>query len=469
MTRRVQDDPTFSLADACVDWVTRRIDGDVLRAGMRLPSIRALARQRKVSPFTVAEAYQRLVAAGRIEAKRGSGYYVRGRSSPAPDASLRRGDAIDLAWLLGHMLESGRARGPGLGSLPREWLDGARLGMGLRALGRQGRWLDSGRPLGHEPLRGVLQHRLADLEVIAHPEQIVLTTGIIHALDLVLRTLVPSGGTVLVLDPGWFGARALLGAHGARVLGVACTPRGPDLDALERLAREQRPQLLVIGAAAQNPTGLSLTTGVAERILAIARRYDFAIFEDDVYADLCEQPSPRLAALDGLDRVVYAGSFSKTLAANVRVGFLACRAELARAFADAKILSGFTTPEINERLVHWLLVEGRYSRHVARLRERLARERKRTLGLLRGAGLELFAADGDGLFAWTDTRMDTSTLAAAMAKQGLLVAPGALFSPTQTPSTWMRVNLATPEDELQATLQALARDRRRSVTRRTAS
>lgn len=447
-----------TLVEACIQWVTTRIHGQVFRAGTRLPSIRALAQQRGVSPFTVAEAYERLVASGMLEARKGSGFYVRPRTIEPHRATPHRHDDIDLGWLMHHMLESGGgARGPGLGVLPAAWLDGAQLGAALRALGRQGRWLDSGRPHGFAPLRTLLQRRLAELDVIARAEQIVLTTGITHALNLVLRVLVRPGESVLTLDPSWFGAHGMLAAHGARTLAVPCTTQGPDLVALERLAREQRPRLLIISSAAQNPTGLSLSPDTVAQILAMARQHDFLIFEDDVYADLCASPVTRLAAADHLDRVIYAGSFSKTLAANVRVGFAACRPELAQALADTKILSGFTTPELNERLVHKLLLEGRYERHVALLRERLMAQRERTRQHLEQAGIEMFGGGGDGLFLWANMRTDTNALAVACGDEGLLLAPGSLFSPRQAPSHWMRVNVTTDEADLAATLDCRSR------------
>ncbi|MCD9028497.1 PLP-dependent aminotransferase family protein [Luteimonas sp. BDR2-5] len=439
-----------TLVDDCVQWIAHRIDGRVLRPGMRLPSIRALARQRGVSPFTVREAYDRLVAMGRIEARRRSGFYVR----PQPPGNTARyaPSGIDLKWLMHHMLESGDARGPGLGVLPADWLDGAQVAAALRALGRQGRWLDSGRPHGFEPLRALLQQRLAALDIVARPEQIVLTTGITHALNLVLQRLVPSGGTVLVPDPCWFGVLGMLAAHGARARGVSCTARGLDLDALERALREERPHLLVLATAASNPTGVSFADDDVARILELAVRHEVPVFEDDVYADLCASPVTRIAARDGLRQVIHAGSFSKTLAANIRVGFLACAPELAESLSDAKIMGGFTTPELNERLVHKLLVEGHYGRHVQTLRTRLSERRARTRQLLDGHGIDVFGGAGDGLFLWADMGVDTVELAAACRERGLLAAPGALFSPEQAPCTWMRINATTDEADLMALL-----------------
>lgn len=454
-----RDQRHSTLVDDCMQWVLNRIHHRVLRPGTRLPSIRTLARQRGVSPFTVTEAYARLVAAGHLESRERSGFYVRPYAAGAAPTARRAPPAIDMKWLMHYMLESGHVRGPGLGVLPRDWLDSAQLSAALRSLARQGRWLESGRQQGFEPLRAVLQQHLAARDIIAGPEQIVLTTGITQALSLVLQRLVPAGEAVLVPDPYWFGAHGLLAAHGARIHAVPCTPQGLDLEVMERLMRKARPRLLVLGPAASNPTGLSVERDNGARILQLARRYGVTIFEDDVYADLCPSPVTRLAAADGLDRVVHAGSFSKTLAANIRVGFLACSPGMAQALADAKIMSGFTTPELNERLVHKLLVEGRYGRHVTALRKRLAQSRAHTRRRLEAHGVPVFGEGGDGLFLWADMGTDTARLAASCRDRKLLVAPGALFSPAQAPSTWTRINVTTGEAELRTLLKC--RDRQR--------
>jgi DNA-binding transcriptional MocR family regulator len=450
--------------EQCVQWARRCIRGQVFRPGMRLPSIRALAAQRGVSPFTVAEAYARLAAAGDVEARRGSGYYVRAREPTLrASAPSERDTAIDLSWLLHHMLAGGDARGPGLGVLPPSWLDGADIAFAVRAIGRGGpaRWLASGTPYGYAPLRALLQQRIASCGIVASRDGIVLTTGITHALNLVLRVLVTPGETVLVLDPCWFGALGVLAAHGARVVGVRCAPTGPDLERFAALVESESPKLVVASAAGQNPTGLSLSAKTARRFVEIAARAGVPIFEDDAYADLCSTPGVRFAAIGGLDHAIHAGSFSKTLAANVRVGFVACDAALAATLADAKVLTGFTTPELNERLVHTLLVESRYDRYVAALRARLDDARAKTLATLGGLGIDVFGRPRDGLFAWIRAGADTNVLAAQWRERGLLLAPGSLFSPTQEASEWMRWNVATPLDAaVMSLLRSLKRKRR---------
>jgi DNA-binding transcriptional MocR family regulator len=446
-----------SRVDACIGWVLSRIEGQVLQGGMRLPSIRRLARDRGVSPFTVGQAYDRLAAMGRIEPRRGSGYYVLADAPVASRQAIRT--QIDRVWLMQHMLDSGAAQGPGLGVLPAEWLDGPHIAEALRALGREGpgRWVASGSSHGFAPLRGVLQHRLAGLEVVAGPDQIVLTTGITQALDLVLRTLVAPGEPVLVLEPGWFGALGLLAAHGARAVGVSCGADGPDLAQVESLAATIKPRLMILSATAQNPTGVTLAPETVRGLIDIAARHDMTIFEDEVYADFGAPGALRLAAADGLDRVVYAGSFSKTLAPNLRVGFLAARSDLAQAFAETKILTGFTTPEVNERLLHRLLQDGGYVRWARELRDRVADHRQQMQARLEGLGFEVLGRPQSGIFLWVDMGCDTNVLAGQARERGLLLAPGSLFLAAQARSTWTRINVTQPLDARVMDVLALAR------------
>lgn len=146
--------------------------------------------------------------------------------------------------------------------------------------------------------------------------------------------------------------------------------------------------------------------------------------------------------------MIYAASFSKTLASNIRVGYLACRPDLAESFADTKILTGFTTPELNEDLVHKLLVEGRYAKHAGELRERLAECRVQTKRMLRHEGIDIFGDPADGMFLWINMRTDTDELAVVCREKGLLLAPGSLFSLHQMPSPWMRFNMTTSADAI---------------------
>lgn len=456
------DAAQLTLVDQLVQWGRRRIDERVFRPGMRMPSIRKLALDKGVSRFTVVEAYERLVAHGYLDSRRGSGFYVRERAAPslvargeAPAAASEREplqNTIDVVWLLRNMLHtSSPEKGPGLGYLPGRWLDGELITNALRALSRLSgaHMLGFGTPQGFLPLRQQLQTRLEELEIGASAaRQIVLTSGITQAIDLIARLYVKPGDAVIVGDPAWFQMFGRFASQGARLVGMPYTPDGPDLDALETLVATWRPKMLIINSVLQNPTGTSLTAAQAYRILQLAQEYDFIVVEDDVYGDLCPTnfPATRLASLDQLKRVIFLGSFSKTLAANLRVGYIAAAPDVAKALADQKMLVGMTSPELNERVVYKILTEGHYRRHVERLRTRLDGVREKTARMLEKTGLQLFSTPSAGMFLWADAGVDSDGLAAAGHEAGFLLTPGSLFSPQQSPTTWMRFNVANCGD-----------------------
>jgi DNA-binding transcriptional MocR family regulator len=453
---------SVTLVEQLVQWARRRIEERVFRPGMRMPSIRKLAQDKGVSRFTVVEAYERLVAQGYLDSRRGSGFYVRERSANPGERGTGGGAQpsvaapeeqrpIDVVWLMRNTLHTGPPeKGPGLGYLPNHWLDGELIVSALRALARQSgaQWLGAGTARGFLPLRQQLQTRLEELEVGAAPDQIVLTSGITQAIDLIARLYVQPGDAVIVGDPAWFQMFGRFAAQGARLLGMPYTPAGPDLDALEALVKTWRPKMLVINSVLHNPTGTSLSPAQAFRILRLAEEHDFIVVEDDIYGDLCP-PShavTRLATLDQLRRVIYLGSFSKTLTGNLRVGFVACSLDVAQAIADQKVLIGMTTPELNERLLYKILTEGHYRRYVERLRLRLDGVRDQSARMLEHAGFSLFTMPAAGMFLWADAGVDADAFAAAGQEAGFLLAPGSLFSPHQSPTTWMRFNVANCGD-----------------------
>lgn len=452
------DTATLTLVDQLVQWARRRIDERVFRPGMRMPSIRKLALDKSVSRFTVVEAYERLVAQGYLDSRRGSGFYVRERAPGQQPVGASGGaraqpvhNTIDVVWLLHNMLHTvSPEKGPGLGYLPSRWLDGELITSALRALGRQSgaQMLGFGSAQGFLPLRQQLQTRLAEFEIGATPDQLVLVSGITQAIDLIARHCVRPGDAVIVGDPAWFQMFGRFASQGAQLVGMPYTPDGPDLDALENLVQMWRPKMLVINSVLHNPTGTSLSAAQAFRILKLAEAYDFLVVEDDVYGDLCppSYPATRLASLDQLRRVIFLGSFSKTLAANLRVGYIACAPELAKALTDQKMLVGMTTPELNERVLYKVLTEGHYRRHVERLRARLDGVRDKTARMLERTGMRLFTMPAAGMFLWADTGVDSDALAAAAHEEGFLLTPGSLFSPQQSPSTWTRFNVANCGD-----------------------
>ncbi len=456
-----------TLSDQLAGRYAERIRQHLLAPGARLPSVRDCARRHAVSPSTVVAAYDQLLAQGLVEARRQRGFFVRGAAaSKHPTAPARAGlpaapaaaEAprtplpISATTLIRGMFQPpGSHPMPGLGTLPAEWLDAPLLVGAIRRVGGQlGRaGLQYGEPAGEARLRRALATRLADHGVAAGADQIVTTVGATQALDIVTRTLLKPGDSVLVDEPGWSIEYARLAALGMRVLPVPRGDDGPDLAAMQRLIEAQppgeKPRLYVTVSVLHNPTGASLSLPSAHRVLQLAQASDFHILEDDTYGWLAPAHLPRLAALDALERTIYVSGFSKILTPSWRVGYLAAPAALVDRLVDTKLLTTLTTPSLTELALAHCLEQGLLRRHAERVVRLLDAARARAVKLAEAHGCR-FAAPPRGLFGWVDTGVDTERLARVMLAQGWLLAPGALFHATHRPTTLMRINFATTQE-----------------------
>ena len=438
------------LVEQIVVGIKRQIDERQLRPGTRLPSIRGFADAHAISRFTVVEAYDRLVAMGYLQSRRGSGFYTIPAPAQRPPPEHHKGND-ELVWLIRRLLEAGEgailAGGPWL---PQAWLyeGGIRQSLGVLTRRNGTHLIDYGHPLGYLPLREQLALMLGGLGVTADPGQILLTQGTSQALDLVIRWLLKPGDAALVDDPGYYNMLGNLRLQGVNMLAVPRTRDGPDLAVLESLAAAHRPKAYFTQSVMQNPTGTDMSAHVAFKVLQAAERHDFMIVEDDIFCDLQVTPTPRLATLDQLNRVIYARSFSKTLSGSLRVGFVACAPGIAGELADIKMLTSITTSQFAERLIYQMLVDGHYRKYLARLQQRLGEARARVVRGFESIGLELFAEPTDGMFVWARIPgiEDSLPLAEAAQRDGMMLAPGTVFRPHLERSPWMRFNVAICED-----------------------
>ncbi|MEA4837891.1 MAG: PLP-dependent aminotransferase family protein [Rhodospirillaceae bacterium] len=443
--------------------VRLRIENRSLCAGKRLPSIRAQADALGVSRSTVVEAYARLVAEGVVESRPGSGFYVGRQLTPFSVGDVQSGlpPDSDPVWLTRQSLLAGEASlKPGCGWLPESWLPEQDIRRALRALSRQplAPLTGYGTPQGSPELRQLLSYRLGERGVHAPPEQLMLTESSTQAVDLLCRFLLQPGDTVLVDDPCYFSFQAMLRAHRSDVVSVAYTPQGPDLAALKACLEAHRPRLYITNAALHNPTGASVSLEAAHKILMLAADYDLTIIEDDVFADFETHPAARLAALDGLQRVIYVGSFSKTLSASVRVGHIATRPDWIGQLVDLKLATAFESGHFSAELLHTLLGGGAYQRHMNGLRARLADAMGQTLTRLERLGIQAWHRPRSGMFLWCalPDGLDSSLLSHyALQHHQMVLAPGNAFSLSQNAGGFLRFNVAQSLDG--AVYEALGR------------
>jgi DNA-binding transcriptional MocR family regulator len=449
-----RDEDGGTLIDNVIATIKQRIAGRILTPGAQLPSIRACATTLRVSKSTVVEAYERLAAEGIIRSRPGSGFFVAGPHAPLSLAQIgpKLDRAIDPFWISRQSLEAGEGiLKPGCGWLPASWMPEEGLRRALRKLSRadDATLTDYGTPLGLPPLRQLLARRMSEHGIEASPEQIMLLESGTHAIDLLCRFLLEPGDTVLVDDPCYFNFHALLRAHRANVVGVPYTPSGPDIELFANALSAHQPRLYITNSALHNPTGAILSPVIAHRLLKLADQAGLTIIEDDIFADFATAPAPRLAAFDGLNRVVHIGSFSKTLSAAVRCGFIAAPRAWIEGLTDLKIATTFGGGRLSSELVLTLLKDGSYRKHMESVRARLARAMSETSTRLKAIGITPWMEQQSGLFLWCS--LPAGIEATEVARQALaadiVLAPGNAFSLSQTANGFLRFNVAQSGEE----------------------
>jgi DNA-binding transcriptional MocR family regulator len=448
-----------TLVQQLVDAIVRAIESQALGPGMPLPSVREFARAYGVSTFTVASAYARLVSQGWLLARPGAGHRIATRASThaAPTGPLRSWEppTPGAEWLLSDVFaDHSIPVKSGCGWLPGEWLNEAGLHLGLRHVARVpgARIAGYGHPYGYAPLRESIAQHAAALGMPVEVDQVLLTQGVTHGLDLAIRTLLRPGDTVVVEQPCYANLLALVRLAGLNMIAAPRTGQGLDIGVLEQVAQTHRPRAMIINTVLQNPTGTSLTMANAHQILRVAEQHDCWIIEDDISRELAPGVAPVLAAMDGLRRVVYLSGYSKVISPSVRVGYAIGHPDVVRDMARTKMAVGLTSPEIMERVVHQALQEGRYRAHLTGLHERLAVAHANVSRRLAEQAMAVYAEPRAGLFLWARLAADcVETGAYALAQRalrdGIWLAPGSYFDPAQQDIPWIRLNVAYAEDE----------------------
>jgi DNA-binding transcriptional MocR family regulator len=457
MELRIDRQALVPVVQKIVDALTAWLHLSEVPPGTRLPSVRQIARTNLLSQSSVVEACERLVAQGVLASRQGAGFLV------AAPGHVTQGHR-EGPWLEGAEVKQQGRLGQlklGCGGLPESWRETDDLSYAIRQVSRtdMAGLFNYSTPLGLPALRQQIAKRLKRLEIEVEESRILTTAGASQGLDLIVRTLFKPGDCAVVESPGYSLLFDLLRLHGVSMLEVPRTPRGPDIDVLEKLLHMHRPCGIFINSFYHNPTGSCLAPEVAQRLLQLAKTHAVRVIENDVYADLYSGPGKRLAALD--DDVIYVGSYSKTLSSSLRVGFVVAGAEVVSRLAHVKMISSMGASQFCESVLASLLSSGAYRKLVQRQRQRLNTDREAALQVLEDAEWEVFGKPSGGLFIWARSRMsDYAQLRTQAQRFGVLLSSATAFSPIGEPSDWQRINVAYACDpRARAFFQATALDR----------
>jgi GntR family transcriptional regulator/MocR family aminotransferase len=383
----------------------RAIRAGVLGPGHRLPSSRALAADLRISRTTAVLAYDQLIAEGILATRAGSGTFVAaipgargslpaapGRRATAHPALSRRGAALaampSIALKLGGAPRPFRLGTPALDLLPLPaWTRIATRRLKAITLAQ----LDYRDPAGELPLRTAIAEHVRRVRGAAcTADQVIVVAGAQHGLELICRLLLDPGDRAWLEEPGYTGARAALAGAGARNVPVPVDGEG--LDVAAGIRRAPKARLAYVTPSHQFPLGLPMTLPRRLALLDWARRARAWVVEDDYDCGFHygSQPIPCLQGLDADGRVIYVGTFSKTLFPALRLGYVIVPSDLAGAMATARSASGFHPPVLDQGVLAELMDAGIFERHLRRVR--------RAYRLRLAALSEAAARHGRGLF-----------------------------------------------------------------------
>ena len=356
----VTRDGSRTLGAQIEDQLRRAIREGTLRAGARLPSTRDLARQLAVSRRVVVDAYSQLAAEGYLILRQGARPRVSEAAAPREAGSS---ELVDSPPILRFDL---RPRAPDVSSFPRAaWLRSLREAVGEIADPE----LLYGNPRGVGALRSALAEYLGRVRgVVADPERVIVTSGYSQGQGIVCRVLADRGARRIAFeDPSHPEQRRVATEAGLEIVPVAVDEGGLRIEALERADVDA----LVLTPAHQHPTGAVLAGERRPALLAWIRAHDVVMIEDDYDAEY-RYDRAAVGALQGLepDRIVYAGSASKTLAPALRLGWLVVPEQLLDAVADKKDLADCGTARIEQLAFADFLARGELDRHLRRMRAR---------------------------------------------------------------------------------------------------
>ncbi|HEY1297730.1 MAG TPA: PLP-dependent aminotransferase family protein [Chloroflexota bacterium] len=432
-----------------VDELRRRVQAGSLGPGDRLPPVRGLASSLSVTPETVAGAYRRLVDEGYLRGEVGRGTFVAApplRAEEDPLAPFEAGGSLPPFAQTSPRNELLRlANRPGVVSFaasvaaqdltPVDALQAALTDI-LQTEGPSA--LQVGATQGYAPLRaaiaGLLQQRGLDVD-----ESIVcITSGCQQGIDLAAKVFVGAGDAVLVEQPSFLGALEAFRARGARVVGVPIEADGLRVEALPALIQRHRPKLLYCMPTYQNPTGRSLSPDKRLALLRIAAAYDLPIVEDDSAGFFPLEPGvpapPSLKAGDHAGYVIHLGTFSKIIAAGLRLGWLVAEPAVFDKLVAAKYASDLSSDALVQRAVHRLLVDGALDAHLIRARDEYRNRRDVLVEALRCPGALPSGARFDepegGFNLWLELPREgpsSTELFLEAVRRGVAFVPGPFF------------------------------------------
>jgi len=445
------------------DDVAGLIADGVLRAGERLPSVRRLAQERRVSISTAVQAFRQLEQRGLVEARPQSGFFVRARPPvlrpPATQAAPEAPVHVDLNQRLVGVLEANQQAGvaPLGAALPAPSL------LPVAALHR--RYASVARRFPHlleccshtaindsQLVRQLVRHSLSWGGPLDAGE-ITVTNSCTEAMYLCLRAVTKPGDTIAVESPGYYVMLQMLESLGLKALEIPTEAEtGISLPALDLATRESKIAAVLLVANASNPLGSVMPDANKKKLVELMAARQVAVIEDDIYGDLCygaQRPWP-LKTFDTAGNVMLCSSLSKCLSPSLRCGYVAAGKYRDAVALHKMLMSGGTNP-ITQRVLAETLESGAFERHLRSLRRQFQVQVEQMIAAVTRhfpPGTHVARPLG-GFVLWVELpeRTHTEKLWRKAIAAGIAFVPGELFSPNRLYRNCLRLNCGNPWSE----------------------
>jgi DNA-binding transcriptional MocR family regulator len=455
---------TTTLYETISARIEHLISHGTYRIGDRIPSVRELSRQMKVSISTVMEAYRLLEDRSLIECRPQSGYYVKpsfpsALAEPETSNPTIRPTRVSINDLVMMVMQDTRKREliPLGAAIPNpEVLPIGRLSRTLCSATRRygSRSVSYEFAPGDEALRTQIAKRSLVAGCPMTPEELIITSGCQEAIVLSLQVLCKRGDTVAIESPTFYNFFQAIEVLGLRALEIPTHPRdGVCIDTLRRVLRGNKVRAGLFTPNFNNPLGSCMPDDRKRELVELFADRGIPLIEDDIYGDISYSlQRPKTAkAFDKTGNVLLCSSFSKTLAPGYRVGWIApgkFRTEVLR----RKLVSSLGTATPTQQAIAAFLAEGGYDRHLRKLRKTYARN-----AVLMAAAVSEYFPEGTkvtrptgGQVLWAELPkwVDSVDLYEKALKQGIAIAPGPIFSSQRKYHNFVRLNSAMWSDRI---------------------
>ena len=452
--------------------VAARIGGMIgngtYRPGEKIPSIRALSRQMRVSINTVMESYARLENSGLIEARPQSGYYVCSRLAEpamraAPVETAPNPVIIgDVALQVMRAIANPALVPLGAGIPNSELSPVDKLNRMLASESRRFPQQSISYPpaQGHKRLRTQIARRSLDSGCSLAPDEVIITSGCVEATNLALQATCRPGDTVAIGSPVYPTFLKSIEWMGLKVLEIPSNGEGMNLEVLDYAIRHNRVSACITIANFNNPLGSLMPEGIKRELVALLAKQEIPLIEDDVYGDLAYGPTrpPSTKAFDEKGLVLYCSSFSKTLAPGYRVGWIA-PGRFREKVIQLKSLLNIASSSPAQLAVAEFLTNGGYDHHLRKIRRIYARQTAQVRdAVIRHfpAGTRVSRPEG-GYILWVEMPegFDAFKLYEAALQEGIGIAPGTIFTLGDRYNNCLRLNAAFWSERTEQALETL--------------